>query len=433
MARRFLLLLALLLVGPWHAIANAEPFTEMKLQQLLQKNPETGRPVDSVGELIPLLPRELRENFLLVYESRSPFHAGISPEYPRVILFTNDARLVLTFIGDERQPGFDLLESMSFDDDKAKFELRPYLMPAAQRRAWRPSAEDARCARCHGDDPRPIIDSYPLWPGFYGSVQDTFPNDRIGKKEAKNYAAFSNGAAKTGVYKDLIYPAGSPVSPFLDPRLFKDDTVELDASELPFLPNARFGIALTELNRARIARKIAAGPTYAANEKDILAKLLSCRPGERSDQKAMQAIAQQLLAENAARLKRLGIKAGDPKKSRNDMQELKFVRELAEIDWVARRAGVDRSDWSMAREPGSLAFFDGILSGIYGGKSFYLKEDLIFELLGQLANREPAFRPYFRFENVFEEFGYPYGHRLDLGLAIQSCPLLTTQRISQFR
>ena len=275
MIRRILPLLALLLVGSWSAPAATEPFTEAKLQQLLQKNPETGRPVDSISELIPLLPGELRENFLFVYESRSPFHAGISPEYPRVILFTHDARLVLTFIGDERQPGFDLLETMSFDDDQAKFVLKAHLMPAAEHKAWRPTTEEARCPRCHGVDPRPIVDSYPLWPGFYGSVQDTFPNDRIGKKEAKNYAAFSKGAAKTGVYKDLIYRADSPVAPFLDPRLFKEDTVELDASELPVVPNARFGIALTELNRARIARKIVAGPTYAANEKEILAKLMS--------------------------------------------------------------------------------------------------------------------------------------------------------------
>src|SRR3981189_2083895 len=208
MFRRILALLALLLVGAWTAPAGAEPFTEKQLQQLLQKNPETGRPVDSIGELVPLLPRELRENFLFVYESRSPFHAGISPEFPRVIMFTNDARLVLTFIGDERQPGFDLLETMWFDYESATFELHAYLLPAAERRSWRPSAEEAKCARCHGADARPIFDSYPLWPGYYGSVQDTFPRDRIGQKEAKNYAAFSAAAAQTGVYKDLIYPAG---------------------------------------------------------------------------------------------------------------------------------------------------------------------------------------------------------------------------------
>jgi len=430
MVRRLLPLLASAWLALWHAPAIAEPFTEAHLQQLLQKNPETGRPVDSIGELIPLLPRELRENFLFVHESRSPFHAGISPEFPRVILFTNDARLVLTFIGDERQPGFDLLETMSFDDEQAKFTLRAHLMPAAERQAWRPSSEDARCPRCHGVDPRPIFDSYPLWPGFYGAVLDTFPNDRIGKKEAKNYAAFMAGNAKTGVYKDLIYRTGSPVSPFLDPRLFKEDTVELDAEEMPFLPNARFGIALTELNRMRIARKIIAGPTYAANEKEILAKLLSCRPNERPDQKTMQTIAQQLQTENAARLKRLGVKAGEPRRNRNEMQELKFVRELAEIDWVAKRAGVDRSDWSMAREPGSLAFFDGILSGIFSGRSFYLKEDLIVELLGNLADHEPEFRPYFAYGNVFEDMGYPFGNRPDLGLAIQACPLLTAKQMA---
>ena len=65
-----------------------------------------------------------------------------------MILFTNDARLVLTFIGDERQPGFDLLETMSFDWESAQFELHAYLLPAAERRSWRPSAEEARCARC---------------------------------------------------------------------------------------------------------------------------------------------------------------------------------------------------------------------------------------------------------------------------------------------
>jgi cytochrome c553 len=424
-----LLLLALLMLAPLVApqpasAADDEPFTEARLQELLQRNPATGLPVDSISELIPLLPRELRENFTFVYESRSPFRSGISPQFPRVILFTNDARLVLTFIGDERQAGFDLLETMSFDYETAKFELHAYLLPAAERRSWRPSAEDAKCSRCHGADARPIFDSYPLWPGYYGSVQDTFPHDRIGQKEAKNYAAFSAGAAKTGVYKDLIYPAGSPVAPFLDPRLFHDNTVTLDPKLFPYMPNARLGIALTELNRQRIYRKLAAGEGFAANEKQLLGKLLECRPGDRADRNAMGAIAEQLAAENVARLKRLGVRAGDPPKSRDDMQELQFVRELAEIDWVAKRAGVDRSDWSMAMEPGSLAFFDGILSGISDGRSYYLKEDLIFEILSHLRDREPAFRKYFAWGNVFEDYGYPFGHRVDLSKAAKSCSLL---------
>ena len=102
-----------------------------------------------------------------------------------------------------------------------------------------PAAEDAKCSRYHGADARPIFDSYPLWPGYYGSVQDTFPYDRIGQKQANNYAAFSAGAAKAGVYEDLIYPAGSPVAPFLDPRLFHDNTVTLDPKLFHYMHKAR--------------------------------------------------------------------------------------------------------------------------------------------------------------------------------------------------
>ena len=429
MVRRFVLPLLLMLASwpvlPAAAAESTQPFTEANLRELLARNPQTGRPVDSVEELVPLLPEELRRNFTLVYDSRSPFKASITPQRPRVILFTDDARLVLTFIGDNEKPGADLLETMSFDDEQAKFVLHSHLLPAAQRRAWRPSASDATCARCHGGDPRPIFDSYPLWPGFYGSVQDTFPNDRIGRKERKLYETFTATTAKGGVYKDLIYPTGTPVAPFLDPRLFKDDTVELDPALGRYLPNARLGMALTELNRARIYRKLAAGPDFAVNEKRMLALLLECRPSDRPSRQEMRAVRHELESENAARLKRLGLVRGDPHKDRNDMQELKFIRELAEIDTLAKLAGVDRSDWSMAREPGSLAFFDGILDGEANGKSYYLKQDLIFEMLMHLAAREPAFEKHFYAENVFAEFGYPFGNRVDLATAAGSCRLLT--------
>ena len=138
----------------------------------------------------------------------------------------------------------------------------------------------------------------------------------------------------------------------------------------------------------------------------------------------MHAVAEALQAENADRLKRLGLLPGEPYKARDDMLELQFVRELAQIDAVAKLAGVDRSDWSMAKEKSSLAFFDGILSGISNGHSYYLKEDLIFEILEHLRDREPAFRKYFAWSNVFEDYGYPFGHRVDLAKAAKSCALL---------
>ena len=424
--RRGAHLLCLLFIALAAAPAGAAdaPFNEQSLRALLQSNPTTGRPVDSVSELVPLLPDELRANFTLVYDSRSPFRTSISPDYPRVILFSNDGRFVLTFTGDERQPGANLLESMSFDDASATFALKAYLLPAAERTAWRPSAAAANCGRCHGADPRPIFDAYPLWPGFYGSQQDTFPPDRLGARELARYRRFLAGPAKSGVYAGLIFPAGSPVSPYLDPRSFDPKAVEAPAEPLKYLPNTRLGMALTELNRQRIYRKLASGSDFAATEKPSLADLLECKPSHGPTPRAERTIERQIERENDARLKRLGVGPRDARPERNDMQELQFTHELAQIDRVATRAGVDRADWSMALEPGSLALFDGILSGMHDKTSYYLKEDLIYEMLAHLSAREPAFAPHFQVFKAYEELGYPFGTRVDIGAALKSCPLL---------
>src|SRR5262245_21138186 len=131
MAWRIILLMLLTLTSwstqPAAAADGDAPFTEARLRELLARNPQTGQPVDSVSELVPLLPEELRKNFALVYDSRSPFKASITPARPRVILFTDDARLVLTFIGDDTKPGANLLETMSFDDQQANFVMNAYL------------------------------------------------------------------------------------------------------------------------------------------------------------------------------------------------------------------------------------------------------------------------------------------------------------------
>jgi len=420
----FFLLCLPLALASWSAKGGDVPFSETKLQELLRMNPATGLPVDSIRELVPLLPTELRENFTFVYDSRSPFRSSISPGYPRVILFTSDARLVLTFIGDEQKAGADLLESISFDDQTATFTLKSYLLPAAERRGTQIPPDAMNCGRCHGADPRPVFDSYPHWPGFYGSVLDTFPRDRIGSEEQQRYRQFLAGAAKTGVYQGLIFPPGSPVSPYLNPRHFRETSIEIDAKILSFEPNTRLGMALTELNRKRIYRKLAAGPDFAAGETELLAELLGCKHSAGPDPNAVRLIEQQLDRQNSERRERLGLRAQDPRLSRDDMQELAFAREIAEIDRVAKRANADRSDWSMALEPGSWALFDGILSGIYDGKSYYLKEDLIFEMLAHLSEREPAFRPYFVVNDAFAGLGRSFGHRISLGDARKSCRLL---------
>jgi hypothetical protein len=420
-----IVLLSILVFAGWSAAAGDSAFDAARLETLLQRNPATGRPVDSIAELVPLLPRELRSNFTFVYDSRSPFRASISPEFPRAVLFTDDARLVLTFTGDPVKPGFDLLETLSFDDHEEAFTPHSYLLPAAAGRSWRPTPEDADCARCHGPDARPIFDSYPLWPGFYGSVLDAFPRDRLGVAELAKYQAFLHGAAKSEPYRSVLFPRGSATSPYLDPRLYAPGTVQLEAATMPFLPNTRLGMALTELNRARIYRKLAASEEFRKNERRALAALLECRGADAPKDEDLRTIEAQLKRENEARLQRLGWRSDEPRPDIDNMEELKFTRELAEIVGVAARAGIDHSDWSMALEPGSMAFFDGILSGMHRGKSYYLKEDLIYEMLSHLSQREPVLRSAFEADWDFAELGYPFGDRVDLAKAVRACSLLS--------
>lgn len=406
---------------PTAQVPSPPAFDLTSLKVLLARNPKTGRPVESIEELVPLLPLELRQNFTLVYDSRSPFKGSIGPLHPRVVMFTDDAKLVLTFTGDPDRPGHDLLETMAFDDKAAAFRFEAHLLPAAAKTGWRPGPEAENCAACHGQDPRPIFDSYPLWPGFYGSVLDTFFNDRLGRAELKNYKAFLAGPAKTGVYRTLVFRPGSPVTPFLDPRRVRHNTVELDPKAFPFVPSARLGMALTELNRKRIYRKLAAAPRFAAEERRLLAELLECKGAPRPPAAAYAAVNKALYAEDKARRDRLGGLPSDPHQSVYGMEELKFVRELTELDDVARRAGADRSDWSMALEPGSLAFFDGILSGIHKGRSYYLKEDLIYEIMEHLSRRDPSYNPYFAWTLAYGSFGYPFGTRPEIGYALKAC------------
>lgn len=418
-------------------LVQAKKFTHTDLESLLDKNPKTKKPVQSIAELIPLLPKEFRQNYTFVFDSRSPFKESITPKFPRTILFSKDTRLVLTYTGDPKAPGYDILEYMYFEDNTAIFKMgvrdlninkksKLNRFIASLFKAEKSKTLDTHsCTQCHGTDPRPINDSYPLWPGFYGSIRDTFPNDLAATRlEFKNYKKFLKHEAKHGVYKDLVYDfSGSSVPPYVDPHNFKREEAVGELDNFKYLPNTRFGMALTELNRMRILRKFLESPHFLKKEKMLLAELLDCGKSKisKNDIKKMKEFIQE---ENAQRLVRLGVTDQDPVVYDNDMQELKFARGLAQVDWVAQQINVSRADWSMALEPNSLSYFDGILSGMLKDKNYYIKEDIIYGILRHLASIDEKFKPYYQTTESYAEYGYPFGERINLTEAVKACSIL---------
>ena len=388
------------------------------LTALLAHNPATGAPVDSIAELVPLLDEELRSSFTLVFATRSP-QQDVDPVHPRVVLFGHDARLVLAFTGDPTGQNRDILEVVHFRDDARAFELERFVLPAAVRRdpALAASARanghpnPTECLRCHGADPRPIFDSYPVWPGFYGSAQDAFATDPA---ELASYRRFlASKDAPGSVYHLLAFPPGSEVSPYaLTPA---EDTSG------NFAPNMRLGMALTERNRERIARKLEAAPGYAMYRDKLVAGLLECAPLPVTSE-ARARVRATLAAENAAKLDRARITDPD-ERHRLRMVELNSSDNFAEIEYMARVLDVSRADWSMAIETGAFALYDGILSGRVvgrdGARDFYFKEDFLFEMLRGRVATDPhaaalfAIKPY--------AIDHRAGTRLDLPRAIAGC------------
>src|SRR4051812_35601770 len=84
---------------------------------------------ESVETMLPLLPKELRENFTFIYQSRSPHgglgddvHNSVDPLHPRVLLFSKDGRLTLAFTTHPDKPGHNIVEAIHYEDETASFK-----------------------------------------------------------------------------------------------------------------------------------------------------------------------------------------------------------------------------------------------------------------------------------------------------------------------
>ncbi|MGZ3691010.1 MAG: hypothetical protein ACXVAX_05890, partial [Pseudobdellovibrio sp.] len=420
-----LVLLFLISLQAWGYRASP---AEKKADQLFKKISELQKSVSTPGEFIAQLPEELRKNFTFVHTSRSPHREEANYDYPRIILFSDDARIVLAFETNPTSPGYHMVELLRFNDREQNFELRASILGPAPNtfqglvgKNWEPNPQ--ACLKCHGSDVRPIFDSYPLWPGFYGSAEDTFPATDHGPDELKRYQKFITEKKNAEPFNKLIFSNASPVWPYLDPKLHNATADVADLHNFKFMPNTRLGIALTELNRERLSRKILESKKLNEYSEALLSGLLRCtRLPISKDLK--NKVETKMTQENQARLFRMRIDPFSKHDDRHDLQELKFSQNLAALEYMTETLDLSRKDWSMALEPYSFSFFDGVLSSVFQNTQFYAREDFIYILLRDLAHRDKKFKKYFRSKPVYALLDYPFGNRLDFDLAFKSCDLL---------
>jgi hypothetical protein len=216
--------------------------------------------VQSVDQLIPLLPDELRSNFTFMYQSMSLQEA--TAKAPRAILFLRDGTLTCTFNGNPSEKGYDTLECFQYRAGSRSFDFRQIEFPSPRNglrvvEFSRPnhSANGAiSCTSCHGRDPRPNWEAYPGWPGAYGSNNDilgtTFPDQKV-QAETRNFLQFKSTYKKYPRYAALKFPTSDQLSPYFEGEI-----------GLGVKVNNHFSAAVAVLNAHRDARLLESLPRW---------------------------------------------------------------------------------------------------------------------------------------------------------------------------
>lgn len=256
-------------LGSVFAVVNAavaQPsFTFQSLQDLIAT-----QHLYSIEQLLPALPAELRSHYVLVFASRSLQEASL--ESPRVILFGDDARLIITFNGESGQRGYDSLETLEFDPPSNTFRLREIRFATDDKLAppQVSAANPDRCAACHDVPARPIWDTPPAWPGVYG----------------ERYGAGLSAHENRGMREFLARQNGHPryqylpgASAWLDRSTYIADARSSYDGKTIEPPNSQLSALLTSLNVKSILAQLAGQPGFSAHLYALLAGAAdSCGP-----------------------------------------------------------------------------------------------------------------------------------------------------------
>lgn len=330
--------------------ARADSLGFVSLQALIRT-----RDVGTVEELLAALPEAQRRNYALVFDSRSLQAASF--ENPRVILYGPDARFVLTFNGAPTQRGFRVVETLEFIAATGEFHTRELEFPerpggAAAVRVSEVNPE--RCTRCHGGPPRPLWDSFPLWPGAYGERYGASLSDR----ERAGLARYLAQQPAHPRYRYLL-----DVARFADSRTFRPGAGGQYAATVREPPNAELSADLGNLQLQAIAARLIRQPAFATYQFALLgvadggcAPLSDFYPEGlwRAEREAFERFARDTARANARQAQRKAqrvkadVQAPPAPAASDTLLPLRFVAESA--------LGVPTGTWTLALETGTYDF-----------------------------------------------------------------------------
>jgi hypothetical protein len=243
-------------------------------QHLIDRIHEIFKQAQSVDGVLGQLPREMRERFIFMTDSRSAQEA--SYRFPRVILKSPLSEVTLTFNTHPQQRGYDQIEMIYWNSAKQTFEFEELKFESG---AWSAKLETnpRSCINCHQSPARPNWDPYRLWAGQTPFQADILVKDSL---ETDLYLDFvARAERKEGRFRFLI-PA------FTKQRIldsFKDRKQVMASIDLG---GDGFGAELYDaystLNKCRIEHSLRSHPAFPAFGPAVWA-IINCgdsEPGE---------------------------------------------------------------------------------------------------------------------------------------------------------
>lgn len=271
--RRFLTGLGLLALATAACTAASEPSSSG--EESVHASPELpidldtkslvrelrARGVRSKTEALALLPRPFKQRFVLVTNSGG---LGLSSRArPRVIHFTEDAKLILATSGHaiDQDSTAHQLEILEHDDQTNAYrthtiEIDPVTGPELVE-------NDVRCEACHGESgaARPIWGSYPTWPTAYGGSRGPQHPDSMTDDELAEFRSFAAMAKTDPDYRHLELRPTSDGYHLATPYGY---------------PNTLYGEAIGNRHAGDLYARMARSPHYASLEYAIVAEQLRC-------------------------------------------------------------------------------------------------------------------------------------------------------------
>ena len=347
------------------ALALLVPMSAWALDWAGLKEILASRTFLSIEEIVEALPEEFRKNYVLQMASESPQYA--TPTEPRVILYSNDGKLLLAISGGpEGMSTSPIIEAVEYDE--LTHTSRPHLVQLQSSSALGstpkvrilenpsdlyPVGHPRNCATCHGSPFRLIWDSYSHWPQTYGSG---FRDPLLTPIEQAKWERFQKVNSKKGIYRHLPEVGRVSFSEMTDKN-----------TELTHLLNAQ--------NEEKIFERVRHNPVLQRYRREVLAALVlddseefaaHLNPELRTDFLAGQTQRREAIlaatADNTQRKKELYRRAlgGVTEVDSRFVSDFDFkhAEKLARIQYFMDRAGVSMADWSMTRGLGTYSFSD---------------------------------------------------------------------------